>query len=98
MVSFQPIPSECEALLKLKGIGHYTAGAIASIAYGPIHGMAMGLPSTAVFLHERKTRQGADEPEYGKGLDIITGPEILRRRQNRLWRTMAAGFRPNAKH
>ena len=27
------IPSECEALLKLKGIGHYTAGAIASIAY-----------------------------------------------------------------
>ena len=28
------IPSECEALLKLKGIGHYTAGAIASIAYG----------------------------------------------------------------
>ena len=28
------IPSEYEELLKLKGIGHYTAGAIASIAYG----------------------------------------------------------------
>ena len=28
------IPMEYEALLKLKGIGHYTAGAIASIAYG----------------------------------------------------------------
>ena len=28
------LPSEYEELLKLKGIGHYTAGAIASIAYG----------------------------------------------------------------
>jgi A/G-specific adenine glycosylase len=28
------IPDEYETLLKLKGIGHYTAGAIASIAYG----------------------------------------------------------------
>ena len=28
------IPAEYEKLLKLKGIGHYTAGAIASIAYG----------------------------------------------------------------
>ena len=28
------IPGEYEELLKLKGIGHYTAGAIASIAYG----------------------------------------------------------------
>lgn len=28
------IPSDYEKLLKLKGIGHYTAGAIASIAYG----------------------------------------------------------------
>lgn len=28
------IPSEYKELLKLKGIGHYTAGAIASIAYG----------------------------------------------------------------
>ena len=28
------IPSEYEELLKLKGIGHYTAGAVASIAYG----------------------------------------------------------------
>ena len=28
------IPAEYEELLKLKGIGHYTAGAIASIAYG----------------------------------------------------------------
>ena len=28
------IPSSYEELLKLKGIGHYTAGAIASIAYG----------------------------------------------------------------
>lgn len=28
------IPSEYEELLQLKGIGHYTAGAIASIAYG----------------------------------------------------------------
>ncbi len=28
------IPCEYEELLKLKGIGHYTAGAIASIAYG----------------------------------------------------------------
>lgn len=28
------IPMEYEELLKLKGIGHYTAGAIASIAYG----------------------------------------------------------------
>ncbi|MBR3811017.1 MAG: A/G-specific adenine glycosylase [Agathobacter sp.] len=28
------IPDEYEELLKLKGIGHYTAGAIASIAYG----------------------------------------------------------------
>lgn len=28
------IPSEYNELLKLKGIGHYTAGAIASIAYG----------------------------------------------------------------
>jgi len=28
------IPSEYEELLKLKGVGHYTAGAIASIAYG----------------------------------------------------------------
>lgn len=28
------IPSEYENLLQLKGIGHYTAGAIASIAYG----------------------------------------------------------------
>lgn len=28
------VPSEYEKLLKLKGIGHYTAGAIASIAYG----------------------------------------------------------------
>ena len=28
------IPREYDALLKLKGIGHYTAGAIASIAYG----------------------------------------------------------------
>ena len=28
------IPEEYEELLKLKGIGHYTAGAIASIAYG----------------------------------------------------------------
>ncbi len=28
------IPDDYEALLKLKGIGHYTAGAIASIAYG----------------------------------------------------------------
>lgn len=28
------IPSEYDELLKLKGIGHYTAGAIASIAYG----------------------------------------------------------------
>lgn len=28
------IPSKYEELLKLKGIGHYTAGAIASIAYG----------------------------------------------------------------
>lgn len=28
------IPTEYEELLKLKGIGHYTAGAIASIAYG----------------------------------------------------------------
>ena len=28
------IPSEYEELLELKGIGHYTAGAIASIAYG----------------------------------------------------------------
>ncbi|MGN1155305.1 MAG: A/G-specific adenine glycosylase [Agathobacter sp.] len=28
------IPSEYEELLKLKGIGHYTAGAISSIAYG----------------------------------------------------------------
>jgi A/G-specific adenine glycosylase len=31
------IPSEYEELLKLKGIGHYTAGAIASIAYGKPH-------------------------------------------------------------
>lgn len=28
------LPPDYEALLKLKGIGHYTAGAIASIAYG----------------------------------------------------------------
>lgn len=28
------VPSDYETLLKLKGIGHYTAGAIASIAYG----------------------------------------------------------------
>lgn len=28
------IPGDYEALLKLKGIGHYTAGAISSIAYG----------------------------------------------------------------
>lgn len=28
------IPAEYEELLKLKGIGHYTAGAVASIAYG----------------------------------------------------------------
>ena len=28
------IPKEYEELLKLKGIGHYTAGAVASIAYG----------------------------------------------------------------
>lgn len=28
------IPEEYEELLKLKGIGHYTAGAVASIAYG----------------------------------------------------------------
>lgn len=28
------IPSEYEELLKLKGIGHYTAGAVCSIAYG----------------------------------------------------------------
>lgn len=28
------IPQEYEELLKLKGIGHYTAGAVASIAYG----------------------------------------------------------------
>ena len=28
------LPSDYEELLKLKGIGHYTAGAIASIAYG----------------------------------------------------------------
>lgn len=28
------IPSEYDELLKLKGIGHYTAGAVASIAYG----------------------------------------------------------------
>lgn len=28
------IPSDYEELLKLKGIGHYTAGAVASIAYG----------------------------------------------------------------
>lgn len=28
------VPSDYEELLKLKGIGHYTAGAIASIAYG----------------------------------------------------------------
>ena len=28
------IPSEYEELIKLKGIGSYTAGAIASIAYG----------------------------------------------------------------
>jgi len=28
------IPSDYETLLKLKGIGHYTAGAISSIAYG----------------------------------------------------------------
>lgn len=28
------LPADYEALLKLKGIGHYTAGAIASIAYG----------------------------------------------------------------
>lgn len=28
------VPSEYEELLKLKGIGHYTAGAVASIAYG----------------------------------------------------------------
>lgn len=28
------VPAEYEELLKLKGIGHYTAGAVASIAYG----------------------------------------------------------------
>lgn len=28
------VPSEYEELLKLKGIGHYTAGAVSSIAYG----------------------------------------------------------------
>ena len=28
------LPADYEQLLKLKGIGHYTAGAIASIAYG----------------------------------------------------------------
>lgn len=28
------IPADYESLLKLKGIGHYTAGAVASIAYG----------------------------------------------------------------
>ncbi len=28
------LPADYEALLKLKGIGHYTAGAVASIAYG----------------------------------------------------------------
>lgn len=31
------IPQDYEALLKLKGIGHYTAGAVASIAYGKPH-------------------------------------------------------------
>lgn len=31
------IPSDYEELLKLKGIGHYTAGAISSIAYGKTH-------------------------------------------------------------
>ena len=28
------LPADYEKLLELKGIGHYTAGAIASIAYG----------------------------------------------------------------
>ena len=28
------LPADYEKLLKLKGIGHYTAGAVASIAYG----------------------------------------------------------------
>lgn len=38
------LPADYEKLLKLKGIGHYTAGAVASIAYGiPVPGSQMGM-------------------------------------------------------
>ena len=40
------LPADYEKLLKLKGIGHYTAGAVASIAYGiPVPGRSMEMCS-----------------------------------------------------
>lgn len=54
------LPADYDALLKLKGIGHYTAGAVASIAYG--------LPAPAVDGNVLRvlTRVAADDTDIMK--------------------------------
>ena len=54
------IPADYEALLKLKGIGHYTAGAIASIAYG------IPVPAVDGNVLRVLTRVTADETDIMK--------------------------------
>ena len=55
------IPAEYEELLKLKGIGSYTAGAIASIAYGK------KVPAVDGNVLRILTRVSADETDIAKG-------------------------------
>lgn len=54
------LPASYEALLKLKGIGHYTAGAIASIAYG------IPVPAVDGNVLRVLSRAAGDERDIGK--------------------------------
>lgn len=66
------IPDSCEELLQLKGIGNYTAGAIASIAYGKREPAVDGNVMRVIM------RFLADESDIAKASVRVSVEELLR--------------------
>lgn len=72
------LPADYDALLQLKGIGHYTAGAIASIAYG------IPVPAVDGNVLRVITRLTADDTDIQKQSFKTEVEEVLRSLMQRL--------------
>ena len=79
------IPSEYEVLLKLKGIGHYTAGAIASIAYGKrvpaVDGNVLRVISRVTAddsdIMKQSVKSGMEKALFGLMNDVQYGDNVI---------------------